>query len=216
MGARNETIGSGVRSLEPGGAAYPYGGKAPSRLRLRKARDPRREAGFMMAMLIVFMVILGLLLLKVQPYARAEVMRDREAELIYRGEAIARAIRLHQLRTGSYPVSLEQLTAVRPRIIRKLYKDPMTVDGEWRKIYAVQPGASGDTTGLPIVGVASKSDEDRTYRIYRGKTMYSDWIFSAVDTVMGLPSTPRPPASPAPTDGSKDAPNPVDTTGGRR
>lgn len=166
-----------------------------------------------MAMLIVFMVIMGLLLTKAQPYARAQVMRDREAELVFRGEAIARAIRLYQLRTGGYPTSLDQLMAIRPRILRRLYKDPMTKDGEWRKIYAVQPGATGDTTGLPIIGVASKSEEDRTYRIYRGKTMYSDWIFSSVDTVIGVPGAPG--ATP-PAGGDKGSPNPPPMGGGKR
>lgn len=172
----------------------------------------------MMAMLLVFMVILGLLLMKAQPYARAQVMRDREAELIFRGEAIAKAIKLYQLRTGSYPRALEDLVAVRPRILRRVYKDPMTIDGEWRKIYAVQPGPSGDTTGLPIVGVASKSDEDRTYKVYRGKSMYSEWIFSAVDTGMSLPGGgAKPPVPPTPTDGGgKGQPSTPDGSGGRR
>jgi type II secretory pathway pseudopilin PulG len=170
----------------------------------------------MMAMLIVFMVIMGLLLLKVQPYARAEVMRDREAELVFRGEAIARAIKLFQLRTGRYPTALEELQTVRPRIIRRIYKDPMTKDGEWRKIYAVQPGASGDTTGLPLVGVASKSDEDRTYRVYRGKTLYSDWIFSSVDTVIGLPGAPKLPSIQPLLDAGKGSPGPLEGAGGKR
>ncbi len=170
----------------------------------------------MMAMLIVFVVILGLLLMKAQPYARAQVMRDREAELIFRGEAIARAIKLFQLRMGRYPSTLEELQTVRPRIIRRIYKDPMTADGEWRKIYAVQPGASGDTTGLPIVGVASKSDEDRTYKVYRGKTMYSDWIFSATDSMIGLPGAPKLPLPQPPGDGGKGTPPPFDGSGAKR
>ena len=166
----------------------------------------------MMALLIVMTVIMGLLLTKAQPYARAQVMRDREAELIFRGEAIARAIKLFQLRTGRYPTTLEDLQAVRPRIIRRIYKDPMTKDGEWRRIYAVQPGASGDTTGLPIVGVASKSEEDRTYKVYKGKSMYSDWIFSATDNMMGLPSAPKAPAPPT----EKGQPPPFEGTGIKR
>ena len=136
----------------------------------------------MMAMLLAFVVIMGLLMLKAQPYAKADVTRDREAELIFRGEAIARAIKLFQLRTGRFPYNLEELMSVRPRILRKVYKDPMTEDGEWRKIFAVQPGPSGDTTGLPITGVASKSDGN-SYKVYRGKTLYSDWIFSAMDSI---------------------------------
>ncbi len=140
----------------------------------------------MMAMLLAFMVIMGLLMLKAQPYAKADVTRDREAELIFRGEALARAIKLYQMRTGRFPFSLDELMSVRPRILRKVYRDPMTEDGEWRKIFAVQPGPSGDTTGLPIIGVASKNDGN-SYKVYRGKTLYSDWVFSAMDSTATLP-----------------------------
>jgi type II secretory pathway pseudopilin PulG len=160
----------------------------------------------MMAMLFVFMVIMGLLLMKAQPYARAQVMRDREAELVFRGEAMARAIKLFQLRMGQYPSTLDEMVLVRPRILRRVYKDPMVPDGEWRKLYAVQPGASGDTTGLPIVGVASKSDEDRTYRVYQGKTMYSDWHFRADSNVFGLPGVIPALNLPAGNDGKQPAP----------
>jgi len=168
----------------------------------------------MMAMLFVFMVILGLLLMKAQPYARAQVMRDREAELVFRGEAIARAIKLYQVRTGRYPAALEDLLILRPRIIRRVYRDPMVADGDWRKLYAVQPGPSGDTTGLPIVGVASKSDEARTYRVYQGKTMYSDWHFRADSNVFSLAEASRQ-LAPVTSKDSKP-PAPVDTSSGKR
>lgn len=180
--------------------------------RPRPAAHPigrRAERGFMMAMLLVFVVIMGVLLLKAAPYAKADVMRDREAELVFRGEAIARAIRMYQVRTGRLPVSLEELLTVRPRILRRLYKDPMTPEGEWRRIYAVQPGASGDTTGLPLVGVASRSDEN-SYRVYKGKTLYSDWVFTAME--QSLPGLPAGALAPTPT----PTPKAVETMGGRK
>jgi type II secretory pathway pseudopilin PulG len=150
-----------------------------------------------MALLMIFIAIMGVMLMKAMPYAIADVKRDQEAELIFRGEAIAKAIRLYQLRTGGYPLSLDQLAQIRPRIIRRIYKDPMTKDGEWRKIYAVQPGASGDATGLPIIGVASQSEGD-SYKIYKGRTQYNDWIFAATDSILGIPAgmaVPPPPNS---------------------
>ena len=160
----------------------------------------------MMALLLVFITIMGVMLMKATPYAIAEVRRDQEAELIFRGEAMARAIRLFQMRTGGFPSSLEQLAQVRPRILRRVYKDPMTKDGEWRKIYAVQPGASGDATGLQIIGVASQSEGD-SYKIYKGRTQYNDWIFAATDSILGVPQgmgvNPSPPGG-TPTGGGKD------------
>ncbi|MBI4911106.1 MAG: type II secretion system protein [Acidobacteria bacterium] len=158
-----------------------------------------------MALLLVFMVIMGILLMKAQPYAIAQVQREKEAELIFRGEAIARAIRVYQLRTGGYPPSLGSLTELRPRIIRRVYEEPMSKDGEWRKIYQVQPGVTGSTAGLPIIGVASTSDA-QGYRKYKGRELYSDWIFSATDTVLGMPQGAQvPPVPQLPTGTGKDA-----------
>lgn len=137
-------------------------------------------------MLMALMAAMGILLKMAMPSVITEVKRDREAELIFRGEAIARAIRLYRAKAGNYPTKLEDLVKVKPRILRKLYKDPMTPSGEWELVTAVQAGASGDKTGLPIAGVRSRST-DNSLAIYRGKTLYSDWIFSAADELLGVP-----------------------------
>lgn len=187
--AIRETSASGLVSLGKG----------------RGGSGNRSQSGFIMALLLIFIAIMGVMLLKATPFAIAEVRRDQEAELIFRGEAIARAIRLYQARNRVFPTSLSQLTEVRPRILRRVYKDPMTKEGEWRMIYAVQPGASGETTGLPIIGVASKSEGD-SYKIYKGRTQYNDWIFSATENILGIPQgmgvqPPPPPPGGTPTTG---------------
>jgi len=151
---------------------------------------PNANRGFILVMLLVFITSMGIFLTMALPMVSTEIQRDQEAELIFRGEAIARAIRLYKAKTGGYPLSLEDLTKVRPRIIRKLYQDPMTRqgphEGEWDLITAVQPGASGDKTGLPIVGVKSFSQKD-SFAVYRDKTLISDWTFSAADNLLGIP-----------------------------
>jgi type II secretory pathway pseudopilin PulG len=144
------------------------------------------ERGYILVMLLAFITIMGILLTVALPNVATEVQRDQEAELIFRGQSIANAIRLYKARTGGYPLNLEDLTKIRPRIIRKLYLDPMTRDGEWDLITAVQPGASGDKTGLPIVGVKSHCQKD-SFAIYQGKTLISDWTFSAADNLLGVP-----------------------------
>ena len=140
-----------------------------------------------MAMLMALITIMGILLMKGIPAITTEVQREQEAELIFRGESIAKAIRVFATKTGHYPNSLPELETLRPRIIRKIYKDPMTESGEWDLIYAVQPGATGDTHSLPIIGVRSKSQKD-SFKIYNNKTIYSDWAFTATSNLLGLPA----------------------------
>jgi type II secretory pathway pseudopilin PulG len=142
--------------------------------------------GFILAMLLAIIVAMGILLTAAQPSVSTEVQRDQEAELIFRGEAIAAAIRTYRARTGGYPLKLDDLVKVRPPVLRKVYTDPMTPSGEWEFITAVDPGVSGDTTGLPIVGVRSKCQKD-SFKVYQGKTLVSDWTFSAAGNLLGTP-----------------------------
>jgi type II secretory pathway pseudopilin PulG len=153
-----------------------------------RRRKTTSQRGYIIVMLLAFMTVMGIFMMRAMPSVIAEVQRDQEAELVYRGEAIRDAIRRYKATTGGYPLKLEDLMKIRPRPIRKLYKDPMTEDGAWDLVTAVQPGASGDTTGLPIVGVRSRSQKD-SFRIYRGKTIYSDWVFSAADNLYGVPGS---------------------------
>lgn len=159
----------------------------------RVARIHPAQRGYILAMLMALMAGMGVVLMKAMPSVITEVKRDNEAELIFRGEAIARAIRLYRAKSGGFPTKLEDLVKVKPRILRQLYRDPMTRDGEWELVTAVQAGASGDKKGLPIAGVRSRST-DNSLIIYRGKTLYSDWIFSATDELLGIPGARGPQA----------------------
>jgi len=150
---------------------------------IKRAESSR---GFILVMLLIFITAMGIFLTVALPNVGTQIQRDEEAELVFRGEAIARAIALYKAKTGGYPLTLEELTKIRPRIIRKIYTDPMTPDGEWDLITAVQPGASGDKTGLPIVGVRSHCQKD-SFLVYHDKTLISDWTFSAADNLLGIP-----------------------------
>ena len=153
-----------------------------------------RQGGYILALLLGMMTVMGIFLMKAVPSAIVEVQRGAEEELIFRGEAMARGIRLFQQRTGSYPTKLEDLLKVRPPVLRKLYKDPMTQEGDWDLVTAVQAGSSGDKTGLPIAGVRSRSQRD-SIKMYKGKTLHSDWIFSAADDILGIPGSGLPGAA---------------------
>lgn len=145
----------------------------------------RSQRGFTMALALAAAVVMGLMLLKVGPLVSAEVQRENEAELIFRGESIAKALKTYAAKTGKYPKDLDEVMKVRPRILRQKYKDPMTASGEWEYITQVQPGASGNTEGLPIVGVRSRSNANGI-RKYQNKENPRDWLFSADQNLLGI------------------------------
>jgi len=145
----------------------------------------RSQRGFTMALALALAVVMGIMLMKAGPLVSAEVQRENEAELIFRGEAIANAFRIYATKNGRYPMDLDEVMKVRPRILRQKYKDPMTPGGEWEYITQVRPGASGNTDGLPIVGVRSKSTLN-SIRIYQNKTLVREWQFTAEQNLLGI------------------------------
>ena len=94
------------------------------------------ERGYAMAALLVGMSVMAIVLSMALPVWRTAVQREREAELVFRGEQYAHAIELFSRRNGGFPPSLEVLEE--GRYIRKLYKDPMTGEGDFQPVYAGQ------------------------------------------------------------------------------
>ncbi len=181
---------------------------APPKPEARSPRPAARQRGFTMVLLLALIVVMGIMLTMARPTLRAEVQRENESELIFRGEAIARALRAYNAKFGKYPQDLDELMKVRPLLIRQKYKDPMTSGGEWELITQVQPGITGETKGLPIIGVKSRSDVDG-YHLYKNKSLVSDWRFVADENVLGAGGVPaKGPADPrgAPSEGGDKAP----------
>jgi type II secretory pathway pseudopilin PulG len=138
-----------------------------------------------MALALAMAVVIGIMLLKAEPLASAQVQRANESELIFRGEAIASALRVYFAKFHKYPIDLDEVMKVRPRILRQKYTDPMSPSGEWEFVTQVQPGATGDTEGLPIVGVRSRCEKDSIH-IYQHKTLVRDWVFTADPNLLGV------------------------------
>jgi len=111
----------------------------------RGTRGPRlQESGFayLMALFMILLVfaassaaILDL---------RTDRRRQREEEMIWRGNQYVRAIRLYYRKTGKYPQNLDDLQKGLPELhfLRlSAYKDPVnTSDGVWRFIYVNSAG----------------------------------------------------------------------------
>lgn len=75
---------------------------------------------------------------------RTDRRRQREEEMIWRGNQYVRAIRLYYRKTGKYPQNLDDLQKGLPELhfLRlSAYKDPVnTDDGAWRFIYVNSAG----------------------------------------------------------------------------
>jgi type II secretory pathway pseudopilin PulG len=84
------------------------------------------QRGYAMAALLVSIGVMMVLMSVAMPVWRHEVQREKEAELIFRGEQYARAIYLYQRKAGpgNFPPSIDVL--VQQRFLRKKYKDPIT------------------------------------------------------------------------------------------
>ncbi len=106
-----------------------------------------------MAALLVGIAILSIFASVAVPLWRTMIKREKEQELIFRGQQYARAISLYQRRfPGALPPNLDVL--VEGRFLRKKFKDPMSKDGEFQMLFqsggpwaGVQRGQAGAVPG---------------------------------------------------------------------
>jgi type II secretory pathway pseudopilin PulG len=99
-----------------------------------------------MAALLVAMAVMAVLMSVALPVWRHDAQREKEEELVFRGQQYIRAIRLFQARTQTFPTSIDML--VQGRYLRKKYKDPITnEDFVPIPIGGAIPGQGGQTVG---------------------------------------------------------------------
>jgi type II secretory pathway pseudopilin PulG len=93
------------------------------------ARHPARDdCGYAMVVLLVSLSVMAVMMSVAMPVWKQTAQREKETELVFRGEQYARAIALFQRKhgPGTLPPSINVL--VEERFIRKKYKDPITND----------------------------------------------------------------------------------------
>lgn len=113
------------------------------------------------------MVLLALALMAIAlgtavPALTTQIRRDKETEMIHRGEQYARAVRRYYKKFGRYPSRLEELENTNNiRFLRKRYKDPMSPSGNWRVLHVgdVKIGVAGSTGNLTPVAQGAQSGQ---------------------------------------------------------
>jgi type II secretory pathway pseudopilin PulG len=155
--------------------------------------------------------------------------REKEQELIFRGNQAVEAIRLFRVRFGRYPVKLEELPNAKPRVLRKVWADPMTGKPDWQPVFlgeagttlqptpnpsaTPQPTPNADDTSQPtrpvtggqgtigpIIGVKSSVCQD-SIMVYLGNTNYCQWkfFFDPTNPMGTTQAVVAPPAAGVPT-----------------
>lgn len=91
---------------------------------------------------MIAVTVLLIFLTAVLPDIYTEGEREREEELIFRGNEYARAIAYYHVRFNRYPIKVEDLVKGMNGIkfLRHAYPDPMTRSGKWRFIHANAAG----------------------------------------------------------------------------
>jgi type II secretory pathway pseudopilin PulG len=99
-------------------------------------RGSRSEDGFVL-LAVLFLVALILITLAVAaPQIAKSIQRDRELELVHRGEQYKRAVKLYYRKFGAYPSTIDQLVNTNQiKFLRKRYTDPMTGKDDWKIIH---------------------------------------------------------------------------------
>jgi type II secretory pathway pseudopilin PulG len=140
----------------------------PSFSRPASAAARHEQAGYAMAVLLVAMSVSAILMTVAMPVWKQTTRREKEAELIFRGEQYVRAIRLFQQRAGpgALPPTLDVL--VEQRFLRKEFKDPITGED-----FLVLPGAapaSGAETRIQLPGSAMQRGQGPASAVQRAQS----------------------------------------------
>lgn len=117
------------------------------------------DRGYILVALLVGLAIASVWMGALLPAWRQQVMREREAELIFRGQQYARAILFFQQKNnGNGPQNIDDLVA--QHYVRRKWKDP--ISGEDFLLVPcgqVVPGQPVQAGRTGICGVKSKSNK---------------------------------------------------------
>jgi type II secretory pathway pseudopilin PulG len=146
--------------------------------------------GFTYLGFLIFVAIAGAGLAAYAEIASHAAQREKEAELLFRGEQYREAIASYYRKESRYPKALAELLEDKRypmpvRHLRRLYRDPLTGDAEWGLVEAPQGG---------VMGVYSRSDDKP---IKTANFSISNQAFEEASTYAGWKFVHSPPGLPA-------------------
>jgi hypothetical protein len=122
-------------------------------------------------------------------FASHATQREKEAELIFRGEQYRDAIASYYKKEQRYPKALDELLEDKRypmpvRHLRRMYRDPITGEAEWGLVEAPGGGVMGvysrsETAPIKTGNFSSKNQE------FADTLSYAEWKF--IHSPAGLP-----------------------------
>jgi hypothetical protein len=114
----------------------------------RMTRARKNQGGYALLLVVFLTALLVVGTLSIGLRILTEGKREKEQEMIWRGQQYTRGIKLYYRKLGRFPTSMDDLTKPKIgniRFMRQAYKDPMNKeDGSWRLIYV---GPAGNLIG---------------------------------------------------------------------
>lgn len=144
-----------------------------------------RQQGFSYVLVMFLVAILSIVSVRALENTLTSERRDKEAELFWRGMAYRDAIRDYYINApGSSQVLPQQLSnliydgrfAIPRRPLRKLYRDPMTSDGQWELVH----NPDGKLIGVRSRSALKPIKRDgfpEEQKDFANAEHYSDWKF---------------------------------------
>ena len=194
-----------------------------------KTPDVDGDRGFLMVALLIAMAVVAIWMTAALPSWRQQAQREKEEELIFRGEQYAMAIALFQFKNNNVPPPDIDIL-VSQRFLRKKWKDPVTgcdflPQGpgvitsalncpKYAKVGTTQaPAAPSTPTGQQkpgLTGVRSQSPAT-SIKIYVSQQMHSQWPFDAgrIRMEKGLVGAAAPPGGAGGRPGGAGGPTPT-------
>ena len=143
-----------------------------------------RAGGFTYLAVLLAVAFLGIALAAVGTVWATAVQRDREAELLFVGNAYRQAIGSyfrHSPGAGQYPRELAELIEddrfpVAMRHLRRIYPDPMTGHADWELIRSADGGIAGLRSSSHKTPI-KRTHFDAVNATFENTECYCDWQF---------------------------------------
>lgn len=118
----------------------------------------RREGGYVLLAILFALTLLVIGLAAAAPRAATAIRRQKEEDLIRRGNQYSLAIRRFYKKFGRYPANIDQLENTNNiRFLRRKYLDPLTGKDDWKPIQFGQARPSLGFFGQKVVTTGGQS-----------------------------------------------------------
>ncbi len=105
--------------------------------------------GYTLVVVVMVVAIMAIMMAVAVQTVSFQKKREREAELIFRGQQYVEGIRLYRQKYGRYPMRMKELWEADPRVLRRKWTDPITGSEEWGVVFLGQDGQQVGGPGVP-------------------------------------------------------------------